>query len=185
MRFRAVRIGTVTAGALLALAMTTGPASAHTSLKEASPAIGSTVSPPSQILLTFADPVTFPQVVLIDSAGGRHESGKAQAVDNKVTEQVAGTLASGVYTVGWRVVAVDGHPVNGEYRFTVKGGAPAAVSGSSGSRGSGTVAGQAPNAAPHTAAGSSSTGWWWIGLAALLGVGLIAGITVVRKILSP
>jgi hypothetical protein len=40
-------------------------------------------------------------------------------------------------------------------------------------------------AAPRTAAGSSSTGWWWIGLAALLGVGLIAGITVVRKILSP
>lgn len=63
-----------------------------------------------------------------EPAGRHHESGRSQAVDNTVTEKIAGRLGSGVYTVGWRVVAPDGHPVSGEYRFTVTGtdtGAPA------------------------------------------------------------
>jgi methionine-rich copper-binding protein CopC len=195
---RAARAVTATAAAVLILAATAGPAAAHTSLKAASPGIGSTVSPPSRILLTYVDPVGFPQVVLTDAAGGRHESGKAQAVDNTVTEQVAGTLASGVYTVGWRVVATDGHPVSGEYRFIVKVGArsPNAASGGTGAQGpgatgrpgSGSVTGPASGAAPRTAApgtGSSGTGWWWIGLAALLGAGMIAVIALARRILKP
>jgi methionine-rich copper-binding protein CopC len=166
---------------LLALAVTAGPASAHTSLKAASPAIGSTVSPPSRIVLTFVDPVGFPQVVLSDAAGGRHESGKAQAVDNTVTEQVSGPLSSGIYTVGWRVVATDGHPVSGQYRFIVAGGTSAVP-------GAGPVAGPDGSASSRTATpgtGSSGTGWWWAGLGALLLAGLAAGIVFARRTLRP
>ncbi|MGI8334250.1 copper resistance CopC family protein [Actinomadura scrupuli] len=182
MRDRSVRIAVVTAGAALAFAATTGPVSAHTSLKAASPAIGSTVAPPSTLALTFADPVRFPQVVLLDAAGGRHESGTARAVDNVVTQPVGGTLAPGPYTVGWRVVALDGHPVSGKYRFTVKGGTGPAGSAS------GPVAGPAPSGGPPAAApaaGSSGTGWWWIGLAALLAGGSIAGIVIARRSAEP
>jgi methionine-rich copper-binding protein CopC len=170
----AVRIAAATAGALVILTATAGPASAHTSLKAASPSIGSTVSPPTRILLTFVDPVRFPQVVLSDAAGRRHESGPAQAVDNTVTEQIAGPLASGVYTVGWRVVATDGHPVSGEYRFIVKGGSAATAADPAGGVAARTTA---------PAAASSGAAWWWIGFAALLVAGIVAGVVFVRRTL--
>ena len=124
------RLAAATGLATITLAVA-APAQAHTSLTDATPAKGSTVRPPARIVLTYADPVRFPGVVVIDAHGGHHESGKARVSGNKVTEQVAGVLAPGVYTVGWRVVAEDGHPVTGEYRFTVAGGAsPPASAGS-------------------------------------------------------
>ncbi|MFC6886719.1 MULTISPECIES: copper resistance CopC family protein [Actinomadura] len=147
--------------ALAALPFLASPASAHTTLKSADPASGAQVAPPAQITLTYADPVMVPQVVLTDASGGRHESGPARAVDNKVTQQVNGTLPNGVYNVGWRVVATDGHPVTGSFKFTVKGSSAASAPSS------------APAAAPSTAAASDegssgSSGWLWVGLVALV-----------------
>ncbi|MGI5324252.1 copper resistance CopC family protein [Actinomadura nitritigenes] len=145
------------AAAFAALALTTPPASAHTSLTGANPAANATVAPPAQIVLTYADPVQLPQVVLTDANGGRHEAGKAQAVDNKVTEAVKDTLPNGVYTVGWRVVSPDGHPISGTYRFTVTGSTGAA----------GAAPGKPAPAAKASGNGSGgSSGWLWIGLAA-------------------
>lgn len=146
-----------TVAAFAALALTVPPASAHTSLTGANPAANATVAPPSRIVLTYADPVQLPQVVLTDAGGGRHEAGKAQAVDNKVTEAVKGTLPNGVYTVGWRVVSPDGHPISGTYTFTVTGstGAAGAAPGAS-----------APAARAAGNGSGGSSGWLWIGLAA-------------------
>lgn len=147
------------------------PASAHTRLKEASPAVGSTVAPPDRIILTYADPVIVPAVVVTDAAGGRHEAGKAQAVDNKVTQPIGSTLQPGAYTVAWRVVASDGHPVTGVYKFTVKG-TPGAVPLPS-----------APAAGPGPAGddASAGTGWWWIGLAVVVVAGVAAGVALLRR----
>ena len=118
-----MRIMIGAAAVALASVLTTAlPAYAHTSLTSSDPAKGATVTSPRQIRLTFADPVRFTGVVVVDAHGGHHESGKSQAVDNHVTEAIAGVLPPGVYTVGWRVVAPDGHPVTGKYTFTVKGG---------------------------------------------------------------
>lgn len=157
-------------GAAVALASVlavAAPAEAHTTLTSSDPAKGATVAPPSRIRLTFADPVRFTGVVVLDAHGGHHESGKSQAVDNHVTEAVAGVLTPGVYTVGWRVVAPDGHPVTGEYKFTVKGGAsPTASSSSSSSAPATSAAPSTPATQPaaQTEKKSSSAGWWWIGL---------------------
>ncbi|QXJ23263.1 copper resistance protein CopC [Actinomadura graeca] len=160
---------TAAAGAAVALvALGAAPASAHTTLKSADPASNSTVAPPSKIVLTYADPVMVPQVVLTDASGGRHEAGKAQAVDNTVTETVSGTLPNGVYTVGWRVVATDGHPVKGSFTFTVKGSTSPQAQTSAPAPGPST----APAAAGEDSGGSS--GWLWIGLGALV-VALIGG----------
>jgi methionine-rich copper-binding protein CopC len=144
------------------LGLIAGPASAHTTLQSASPAIGTTVAPPSKVVLTYADPVHFPELVITDAGGHKRGSGKPQAVDNTVTEEVAGTLGPGVYTVGWRVVAPDGHPVTGQYRFIVRGGAGSA----------GTAA---------TAKGSSQFPWWWVVLGVLLVAGAVAGVVVLRR----
>jgi hypothetical protein len=121
--------------------------------------------------------------------GRRRENGAARASGDTVTQPVNGTLPDGTYTVGWRVVSVDGHPVTGTYKFTVKGspaGAPAAGPA------------QAPGAAPSTsgpaadgsgtgspAAGQgsdgSSSGWLWIGLAGLVVVLGVGGVAWARR----
>lgn len=165
-----MRPARTTATAVLAailLGLTAAPAQAHTTLQNAVPGIGSTVAPPSEVVLTYADPVRLPQVIVTDAGGGRHESGKAFAVDNKVTEKVGGALPNGTYTVGWRVVAVDGHPVEGTYQFTVTGSnAPPLTPAKSGGTGS---------------SGGSSTGVWWIGLVVLLAAAVIAGVVLLRR----
>lgn len=164
-----------TALALGATALTVGlaatPVQAHTTLQSASPGIGSTVSPPSEIALTYADPVRLPQVILTDANGVRHEQGRAFAIDNKVTEHVQGVLPNGLYTVAWRVVAVDGHPVEGTFTFTVTGSTAAPISAKSG--GSGGQSGSGSGTSP-----------WWIGLVVLLALGVGAGVVLLRRSLK-
>jgi methionine-rich copper-binding protein CopC len=165
------------AAALLGVLATAAPAEAHTTLTSSDPAKGASVTAPSQIRLTYADPVRFPGVVLLDAKGGHHEAGKASAVDNHVVQQVRGALAPGVYTVGWRVVAEDGHPVTGEYKFTVKGGGspPAGQAGAPPSASS-APASPAAEPVPHT----SSAGWWWIGLGVLV-LAVIGGVVALLR----
>jgi methionine-rich copper-binding protein CopC len=175
------RLAAAAAGmALLGVLATAAPAQAHTTLTGSDPGKGTTVTTsPAQIRLTFADPVRFPGVVLTDAKGGHHESGKPSAVDNHVVEQVAGVLPPGVYTVGWRVVAEDGHPVTGKFTFTMKGGTSSTSPTSS-----------APSSAPSnspagqnvtTPTKNSSAGWWWIGLAILIVALVAGGVTLLRR----
>ncbi|MGH3380887.1 MAG: copper resistance CopC family protein [Actinoallomurus sp.] len=161
-----------TATALAGVVLTASPAAAHTTLTSSDPAKGATVAAPAEIHLNYADPVRFPGVVVRDAQGGHHESGKPSAVDNHVVEKVAGTLAPGVYTVGWRVVAEDGHPVTGEFRFTVKGG------------GSASAAPAAPatdQPAAQAEKKGSSAGWWWIGLVVLILALAGGGVALARR----
>ncbi|MCO5989413.1 copper resistance protein CopC [Actinoallomurus spadix] len=182
----AAAVAAVAAGGLL----TAPPASAHTTLVAAKPAKGAKVASPAQIKLTFAEAVRFPGIVLLDAKGGHHEAGKAHASGATVTAQVAGVLPPGVYRVGWRVVSGDGHPVTGDYRFTVVGSAasaPAAAASAPASDGStddspapAAVTPSSTPAAQHTSSGSS-TGWWWIGLGALMVVAAVIGAELFRK----
>ncbi|MEU9844590.1 copper resistance CopC family protein [Actinomadura sp. NPDC048032] len=144
------------------LAATAVPASAHTALTSASPEKDATVAAPSQIVLTYGDPVRLPRVVVTDGSGRQYQTGPARAVDNKVTQAVGRTPPDGKYTVGWRVVASDGHPVEGAYTFTVRGSSGAA---------------RPPFPSPvrktivstdDTDDQGGSSGWLWIGLAALV-----------------
>jgi methionine-rich copper-binding protein CopC len=174
------RAAAVLAAALTAVLVTTAPAEAHTTLTSSDPKKGATVTSPRQIQLTFGDPVRFTGVVVLDAKGGHHESGKSQAVDNHVTEQVAGVLVPGVYTVGWRVVAPDGHPVTGEYTFTVKGGGGAASPAPSSSAAA-PSAGPATTPAAESSKPASSAGWWWIGLGILVVALAGGGLALVRR----
>lgn len=145
------------------------PASAHTSLRGASPTDGATVGPPNQIVLTYSDPIRFTQVLVTDSTGRQYQSGRPVNVDNTVTENVSRTMPDGRYTVAWRVVAPDGHPVEGTYQFTVTG--------------SGATAPAAAPAAPSQSTGSSSgTGLWWILLIVLLiAAAAVGGLMLLRQ----
>jgi methionine-rich copper-binding protein CopC len=181
-RFAAIMPVTL-AGVLVAAT----PALAHTTLISAVPGKNATVATLTQIKLTYADPVRFPRVVVMDASGGRHESGRPYVVDNTVTEKVAGPLAPGVYTVGWRVVAPDGHPVTGDYHFTVRAASASAPPVSAGttpgvSPSTPSAAGS-PSVSPvgQSARPSSSAGWWWIGLALLVLGAAGGGLAVLRR----
>lgn len=166
MRFAVAAVAT----ALLGVLLTAAPAEAHTALTSSSPAKGATVTSPARIRLTFGESVRFTKVVVEDADGGHHESGKSQSVDNHVTQPVAGVLAPGVYTVGWRVVATDGHPVTGEYKFTVEAGGASSAAPTTPAAPATPATSPAAEPVEHT----SSAGWWYIGLA-LLVVALAGG----------
>ena len=113
--------------ALLALlAFTAEDALAHGALRHSLPASGATLdSAPRLLRLTFSEPVelavTAIELVAADGspvalAPPRLAPDSAQVL----VADVAGPLAAGRYTVRWRVVGRDGHPVRGEFHFTLR-----------------------------------------------------------------
>lgn len=93
------------------------PASAHASLVAADPADGSTVTAaPSAVTLTFDDVITRAALVVNDADGARVDSGRLRVVGTIVTKPVD-LPAAGRYTIGYRVVSDDGHPVTGTLSF--------------------------------------------------------------------
>ena len=105
-----------------------GVASAHTGLVSSDPSADATVAmSPSVITLTFNEEIkpTFATVV-VNSADGRNWIvGSPRVEGPRITATIGSNRpTSGVYTVGYRVVSADGHPVSGSYKFTIAG-APA------------------------------------------------------------
>jgi copper transport protein len=111
------------------LALGAGPVWAHALLTSTTPAQGSEVTTaPGAVSLTFTEEVglsgrsvevTDPRGHRVDDGQPSHPSGDGRTVRAGL---VAG-LAKGSYTVTWRVVSVDGHPVSGTFAFGV--GVPA------------------------------------------------------------
>lgn len=102
-----------------------GPAWAHSALTGTDPATDTTVpSPPTEIVLTFSEVVfaDYSTVVVTDANGAQMTTGEPTVVDTRLTVPVSG-LAAGTYQVAWRVVSTDGHPVSGQFGFTVEGAA--------------------------------------------------------------
>jgi methionine-rich copper-binding protein CopC len=175
-RFGTVRVGLVALLATATVGLGAMPASAHTALKSSNPKANAEVAPPTDITLTYTETVRLPRVILTGPDGARKESGTPKAVGDTVTQRVNGTLPNGTYTVGWRVVSADGHPVAGTYKFTVKGSAPE-------SPGSASTPSSRTASSPAASQGSSgsSSGWLWIGLAALVVVLVVGGIAWARR----
>ncbi|MBP1783932.1 methionine-rich copper-binding protein CopC [Micromonospora sp. HB375] len=120
---------TRTVSALLAALFTTAlllvpatPAAAHNSLQEATPARDARLTTaPTQVTLRFLQRLNpaFTTITLRD-ATDRQVPASAPAVDGATgTVTIEEPLANGTYTVVYRVVSRDGHPVQGSYRFTV------------------------------------------------------------------
>ena len=97
---------------------------AHNALVSTSPGDGKTVAkPPSSIVLTFNEPaIKTGTKVLVTGPDGSVTTGDPQLVDNTVEQGLLPELSAGEYTVEWRVTSADGHPINGEFSFTVRTG---------------------------------------------------------------
>ncbi|MFI9549265.1 copper resistance protein CopC [Streptomyces sp. NPDC052016] len=120
-------------GALLVLLLFAGAgqASAHAALRGADPADGSVVkTAPRSITLTFTESVGLldDSFRVFDPGNRRVETGRARHADGRPdTARVTlpGKLGTGTFTVAWRVVSADSHPIAGAFTFSV--GAPSAT----------------------------------------------------------
>ncbi|GHF30659.1 transport integral membrane protein [Kitasatospora xanthocidica] len=120
-------------GALLALMLAgAGPASAHATLDSTDPRQNSVVATaPQAVTLTFSESVSLSSdsVRVLDPAGKAVDTGDPGHADGKGnTARVGlkGGLANGTYTVAWRAVSDDSHPVGGAFTFSI--GAPSDTS---------------------------------------------------------
>jgi MYXO-CTERM domain-containing protein len=104
-------------------------ASAHDELVATTPVEDATVpAPPTTVTLQFGQAVQAlgAQVLVEGPDGGAASRGDAEVRDATVVQPVADVVPAGVYRVAWRVIASDGHPLTGEFTFTVAE-APGAV----------------------------------------------------------
>lgn len=100
-----------------------GVASAHTSLVGSDPGNGATVaSPLTAVVLNFSEEINpaFADVAVTSADGRNWVSGSANVEGSRLTVALGpDRLTNGLYTVGYRVVSSDGHPVSGSYIFTI------------------------------------------------------------------
>ncbi len=99
------------------------PAHAHDELVSTDPSAGSTLdAAPDVLTLTFSADLFAEegatQVEVTDASGAELADGPPVVSANVVTQQLTGD-AAGEIRVLWRVTSGDGHPVSGEFTFTV------------------------------------------------------------------
>ncbi|MEV4013316.1 copper resistance protein CopC [Nonomuraea angiospora] len=186
MAFRPRHIIGAALSCALILIFPASPAFAHDALKSSSPAKNSQVDSVDEIELEYSASVKFPFVVLHDPAGKEVPLGKPVLDGPKVLTDVPQPLPPGPYVIAWRVVSSDGHPIEGEIPFSVKGSSSPSASPSS--IGGGPTAstppqavGSAAAAGERPAASAGVPGWIWGGLAVLVVLGAFVLIRTARR----
>jgi methionine-rich copper-binding protein CopC len=169
---------TAVLAAVLAAVLTVTPAAwAHSRLLQTSPAASATVTAPvSEVTLTFNEHVhqQFSVVVVAGPGGFSYSKGHVQVVDDVVHQPVY-PLKSGSYTVEWRVVSADTHPVQGTFGFTVT--LPPDLEPSAG------PSTPAPKRLATAATSGASGQWWpWLLGAAALAIVAVVAIAAVRLV---
>ncbi|MGV9404113.1 copper resistance CopC/CopD family protein [Streptomyces sp. NPDC003667] len=128
------RLTVLGTGLLLLLLGTAVPASAHAALRGTDPADGTVLkSAPRRVTLTFTESVGLltDSFRVYDPGNRRLRTGEADHAPGRsdtVRVPLPARLGTGTYTVTWRVVSADSHPVSGALTFSVgeRTAAPAA-----------------------------------------------------------
>lgn len=197
------RAAAAMAVATLALLTTATLASAHTTLRSTNPEEGATVETLTEVQLEFEGDLLEigTELSIVDAAGDVHALEAEFPSTNVVTAPVEPALANGEAELIWRVVAEDGHPIEGTVNFTYAGTAtaeatePAATTDPAPTA---TEAVPAPSASP-TATDAPATveptsteaaadepagvpGWVWavIAVAAVVGAGVAIAVAKLR-----
>lgn len=108
------------AALLAAAVVSASPASAHAKLESSSPVDGSTLTAtPPEIMLRFNEPIKDGlNEVTVTSGSTDVTDGEVQVEGEAVYQPVKHTMEPGEYTVKYKVVSADGHPVSGSLSFT-------------------------------------------------------------------
>lgn len=166
-----------TLAAVAMLLVPAAPAAAHNTLKAATPARDARLTAaPTRITLEFMqklDPA-FTTIALSDATHRRIPASEPTVTGVAGTVTIDEPLANGTYTVAYRVVSADGHPVQGSYRFTVAD--PAATSASAPATAGTTSAPAAQPSPPSPASASRDTDDGPGALALVGGASLLAAL---------
>lgn len=167
--------------------MVAGPAAAHDVAESSSPAQGATVpTPPEKVSITFNNnPLALgSQITVTDATGADWSDGGVEIVDNVVSQKLRDGAPAGEFTVVWRVVSSDSHPIEGSFTFTASseaGSTPAA-----GAVPTLATAEPGTTAAPEIAGDSSEPFPWSLVIFAVVGVGILIALAVLtRRRLGP
>ena len=202
---RATLTATVLLSAITALIPAAGPSMAaegqtraaalptHSRLTAISPKDGATVNIATEVVLTFNENVD-PNFALVSVTGpdGTATKGKPKVNRGIVTQTLAPQLARGQYSVLYRVVSTDGHPVSGKTSFRTTGTLSAAPSSASAASSTATPTDSpgassssspsvSPNAATPGAAAARGTG---TSRPLLILIGLIATVAAGAMVVS-
>ena len=108
-------------------AMLPATVGAHATLLSTSPTDGEVVdTAPSEVVLTFNESVRSVEggMSLFDPSGNEVElTGTSR--DEQVIMSLPDNMEDGTWTVGWRVVSADGHPISGALTFSI--GVPSGI----------------------------------------------------------
>jgi copper transport protein len=105
-------------------------ASAHLALRNTSPAADARLErAPDAITLRFTQrpQVGFSRLSLIGPSGAIVLGAITADTGNALRVSIPAVLGPGSYTVQWQTASADGHPLRGEFRFTIAGALPAKV----------------------------------------------------------
>ncbi|MEJ8280352.1 copper resistance CopC family protein [Pseudonocardia spirodelae] len=141
------RIAVVLPAVLVALVAGSAPAWAHTELESSSPAADARVATaPTTVTLTFSEavPAATARVTVTGPGGTDYAAGPATGDEGTLTVPLRPLGAAGGYTITYRVVSDDGHPVSGTVPFTLTAPGPGAAAAT-------------PSAAPATSAAAAAT----------------------------
>jgi methionine-rich copper-binding protein CopC len=195
-----------TLGAIVALALTalmvgfgSVGASAHAELTGSNPIADSVIGMlPPTVELTFGEPLMVVEgseaanQITVTKADGKRIDVRTTTVADRVASVALDTSAGeGVYTVAYRVVSEDGHPIDGKFKFEVS---VAAQSGEAEPMPINEMPSDAPTAviapapeprdgveAEDGAENAEANPWPWIAGGALLVVAAGAAVLVLRR----
>ncbi|MCW2771546.1 MAG: hypothetical protein JWR27_2979 [Aeromicrobium sp.] len=109
--------------ALVALVLGAGPASAHAALVGSDPEDGATLATaPRAVTLTFSENVGNGQLVATAPDGSKVEVSGTRTSDRTLSGSLDDVDQRGTFTLAYRVLSADGHPVSGTITYDVTSG---------------------------------------------------------------
>lgn len=109
-------------GAVALLLATVQPALAHDELTGSDPASGASLeTAPGKLTLTFSGNVSDigHEIHVTDPEGKEITTGEPTVDRTRLTQRLKEDGAPGTYTVVWRTVSQDGHPIEGNFTYSV------------------------------------------------------------------
>ncbi|TWT27559.1 copper resistance CopC family protein [Planomicrobium sp. CPCC 101110] len=93
---------------------------AHTALTASRPAEGEVVKEVlEEVQLTFGTTIEQESTMVLQGEEGTYEFEGIAVSDDSMTGNIAEELPNGAYTVQWKIIGADGHPIEGEIPFAV------------------------------------------------------------------
>lgn len=174
-----IRAAAVAVLAGLVLLLGAGPAGAHSFVVGSDPADGSSMATgPSSVTVTFNEPIQtgFDTLTVVGPDGNLWSTGDTRIDGAAASVDVRPLGPAGTYTIGFRVISADSHPVSGSRSFALT------------TAGSGTPGPPADSAAVSTtpgATGGSGGGvpaWVFVvGAVVVFGGGLVLALRSGRR----